>query len=300
MADFEQDIKFGDTSNQMPPSFPPVKAHGTHRLQDSQEDAPTPISDPAQVRDTSNSADEINKLAKNAAYPQQSKLKSFLANTFEFVVLIVAALAVVIFLKTFVIQPFEIPSSSMANTLLPDDRILVNKLADTEDELRRGDVVVFVDPGNWLADVEQPERSGVHKILAQAAKTIGLLSEDEGTYLVKRLIGKPGDHIVCCTAQGNLTINGTEVEEPYLIEGATASDTPFDITVPDGHLWMMGDNRPGSKDSRYHQATTGFGFVPLKNVEGRAWLRVYPFDRFAKLPSQAQVFENVPELEAAK
>ncbi|WP_353066398.1 signal peptidase I [Arcanobacterium hippocoleae] len=248
----------------------------------------------------SDSAADFTRLQENAKYPQQSKLKIFLSNVFEFFVIIVVALVIALVLKTFIVQPFEIPSSSMANTLVPGDRIVVNKLADTEDELKRGDIVVFVDPGDWLAGVSKPELNGLQEILHRAGETIGLLPQNAGTHLVKRLIGKPGDHVVCCTVNGNLTINGKEVPEPYLIAGARASDKPFDVTVPAGHLWMMGDNRPNSKDSRYHQEATGFGFVPIANVEGRAWLRAYPFNRFGWLKSQTEVFSEVPAAQDPK
>lgn len=304
MADFERDIDYDDSLDRMPPSFPPSQHRDDAvraRVTATDSTSGSEKSPAAQGGDGSSSgADELNQLSENADYPQRSKLKSFFVNTFEFVALLAVALVAAVLLKTFIVQPFEIPSSSMADTLLPNDRILVNKMADTEDELERGDIVVFVDPGEWLADVQPPEISGLKKVLVRAGEMVGLLPQDAGTHLVKRLIGKPGDHIVCCTVDGNLTINGTEVREPYLIDGASASEMPFEVTVPAGHLWMMGDNRPGSKDSRYHQAVTGFGFVPIENVEGRAWLRVYPFNRFATLPSQQSVFADVPDPKPAK
>ncbi|XCB29773.1 signal peptidase I [Arcanobacterium hippocoleae] len=300
MADIEDGIEFADAPDQMPPSFPPAAAASSrkHKLPDSHHDDSAAADFDTDIQNRNAAEDNLNKLQENADYPQKSRLKAFLSNVFEFAAVVAVALLAAVLLKTYIIQPFEIPSSSMANTLVPGDRIVVNKLADTEEELNRGDIVVFVDPGNWLSDVKQPQLNGLQQILVRAGEAVGLLPQNAGTHLVKRLIGKPGDHIVCCTVAGNLTINGTEVEEPYLISGAIASEQKFDVTVPAGHLWMMGDNRPGSKDSRYHQASTGFGFVPIKNVEGRAWLRIYPFNRFGLLKSQSDVFSKVKTAEA--
>ena len=299
MADYGKNIEFGDFPDEMPPSFPPTSAPNLANLPEKtllQDSLKTDDFDPQNENDENNSQHrDINRLIENAEYPAQSRLKSIFSNIFEFAVIVAVALFAAAILKTYLIQPFEIPSSSMANTLLPGDHILVNKLADSEDELHRGDIVVFRDPGNWLADVKLPEKTGFQKALTTVGEAIGLIPQNAGTHLVKRLIGKPGDKIVCCTSKGNLKINGAEVKEPYLIDGATASNIPFEVTVPPGHLWMLGDNRPGSKDSRYHQEVTGFGFVPIKNVEGRAWLRIYPFNRFAQLKSHPEAFANVPE-----
>lgn len=210
----------------------------------------------------------------------------------EFATIIAVALLISVIIKTFFAQAFAIPSESMENTLIPGDRILVNKLADSEEDLHRGDVVVFVDPGNWLSDSAKPHYSGVQKVLISVGELVGVVPQNVGDHLVKRIIGLPGDHVECCH-DGLITVNGEPITETYIKPGSSPSDTEFDVVVPDGHVWLMGDNRDRSKDSRYHQQATGFGFVPISNIEGRAWLTMYPLDRMGKIPSAREVFAGV-------
>ena len=178
----------------------------------------------------------------------------------DLVVIVLVALLVSWGVRTFLVRSFSIPSASMEQTLLIGDRILVNELVPGVMDLHRGDVVVFEDPGGWLA-------------------------AGEGDDLVKRVIGLPGDTVSCCDSEGRLRVNGEPLDEPYLDvpEGDPASLTPFEVTVPDGALWVMGDNRERSADSRSHVTGPYEGFVPLDHVVGRATVVFWPLGRWAVL-----------------
>jgi signal peptidase I len=209
----------------------------------------------------------------------------------EVVVVLVSALLISLVLKTFLIQPFYIPSISMETTLDVGDRIVVNKLAPGPFEIERGDIVVFLDPGGWLDGEPVPELTPVERALTW----VGLLPENAGQHLVKRVIGLPGDHVVCCNDDGLLTVNGVAIVEPYVIDGADPSDEPFDIVVPDGQLWVLGDNRPRSADSRYNEQSVGEGFVPIDNVVGRAFVVIWPLEHATLIHRPDATFEDVPD-----
>lgn len=215
----------------------------------------------------------------------------FVAFLRETVIVLVSAMAISLVLKTFLIQPFFIPSGSMETTLDVGDRIVVNKLAPGPFDIERGDVVVFLDPGGWLAGEPVPELSPVERVLTW----VGLLPENAGQHLVKRVIGTPGDHVVCCDDNGRITVNDVAIDEPYLIAGAVPSTTTFDVVVPEGHLWLMGDNRPQSADSRAHTGTDGGGFVPIENVVGRVFVILWPLEHITWMQRPDDTFENVPD-----
>jgi signal peptidase I len=201
----------------------------------------------------------------------------------ETLIVVVGALLVAIVVRTFLIQAFYIPSGSMEQTLQLDDRVLVSKLSTRWGDIQRGEVVVFHDPADWITPIEQPA-SGAGAALREALTFIGLLPSASGDDLVKRVIGIGGDRVVCCDATGKITVNGTPLEEDYLFPGNVPSETPFDVTVPAGRLWLMGDHREVSQDSRYHEAITpGSGMVPEDSVIGRAVLVVWPFPNWAVL-----------------
>jgi len=210
----------------------------------------------------------------------------------ETVVLLVLALVVSAIVKTFFVQMFFVPSGSMRPLFVDDDRILVQKISYWNGPVKRGDVVVFDDPGGrWLGVEGAPRLSPVQKALSE----VGLYPT--GGHLVKRVIGVGGDHVVCCDKQGRVTVNKVPLsEKAYIMRGASPSDRPFDVTVPKGRLWVMGDNRSNSEDSRYHQDLPGGGTVPEKDVVGKAWAIVWPFDRAHRL-SEPSTFEN-PRLQA--
>jgi signal peptidase I len=219
----------------------------------------------------------------------------------ESVVVIVLALLMSVIVKTWLMQAFYIPSGSMEPTLhgcpgCVGDRVLVNKLVPTPLSLRRGDIIVFEDPDHWLPAAIAPERPRLMSAVSSTLTFIGLLPSDEGNHLIKRVIGLPGDHVVCCDAQKRLTVNGVSLNEPYVFPGDTPSQESFNIIVPAGKVWVMGDHRSDSGDSRPHDQNTGGarGSVPEALIVGRAVTVVWPFDRWTWLSNPAQTFAKVP------
>ncbi|PPF63898.1 signal peptidase I [Clavibacter michiganensis] len=212
--------------------------------------------------------------------------KSFLRDV---IVIVIVALLASVLIKTFLVRSFFIPSGSMENTLQIDDRILVNELVPDLVPLRHGDVVVFHDPGNWLTPAPTTTNP-----LSWLLTATGLAPTDDGDHLIKRVIGLPGDTVACCNEVGQLTVNDTPIVEPYtyLAPGAPASDLPFTVTVPDDSLWVMGDNRGNSADSRAHTSTPSRGFVPYSDVVGRAILITWPLDRWTWIDDHSREFEG--------
>ena len=205
------------------------------------------------------------------------------------------ALVLSLLIKTFLLRSFFIPSESMMSTLHVDDRIIVNELVPDVIPLERGDVVVFKDPGGWLGPVDQSQLDPVTAATDWVLSAFGITAPDSSQHLVKRVIGVGGDHIICCDADGKLTINGVAVEEKYLDAGKNPSDMEFDVTVPANSFWVMGDNRDGSADSRYHTDLPSKGFVAKEFVVGRAFVLTWPFNRFTWLDNYPDVFKNVPK-----
>ncbi|WP_415504003.1 signal peptidase I, partial [Actinomyces slackii] len=190
-------------------------------------------------------------------------------------------------LKTFVVQFYEIPSGSMETTLQAGDQVAVTMYDSTH--IERGDVVVFVDPDGWL-DTAEP--TGIRGLFQDLLETIRLLPKDTGHHLIKRVIGMPGDHVVA-DGQGSLSVNGVQIDEPYLKPGHSASNVAFDVVVPEGHVWVMGDNRSNSSDSRFHRGDAHGGFVPLSNVVGVAKAVIWPIGRWNLLDEGDPVFAEV-------
>jgi signal peptidase I len=202
----------------------------------------------------------------------------------ELPILVVVALVVSLFIKTFVVQFFYIPSGSMENTLQIKDRVAVNKVPFISKNISRGDVVVFRDPDDWLPEIVDYDTNKYVSKAKSALVAVGVLPNPTKQYLVKRVIGVEGDHIVCCTKAGNLTINDVEVTEPYIYGGNKPSEMKFDVTVPKGKLWVMGDHRGASADSRYHQEDINKGFVPISRVTGRVVAVIWPFKNITYVP----------------
>ena len=200
--------------------------------------------------------------------PDEAPEKS-LSFIYELPILILVALVVAVLIKTFLIQAFFIPSASMVPTLAVDDRVLVNKLAYTFGEPGVGDIVVFDSPFGS----DRPEESLIEKVTRNVAEALGLRTADAAD-LIKRIVAVGGDTVQI--RDNELLVNGVAVSEPYLASGATMPD--MDVTeVPEDHVWVMGDNRNRSQDSRR------FGAIPVKDVIGRAFVIVWPFDRWGGL-----------------
>lgn len=214
----------------------------------------------------------------------------------EFVVVVAMALALSFVVKTWLIQAFYIPSGSMEDTLILNDRVVVNKLVPDVVDLERGDIVVFEDPGDWLSTMPEvshgPVRDGIEKVLS----FVGLLPNTSDNHLIKRVIGLPGDTISCCDEQGRLIVNGVPIDETYVKPGDVPSSIDFDITVPEGKVWVMGDHRGDSEDSRFHdpKGTGEEGSVPVDRITGRAIAIVWPFDRAGWLGRGDSTFTDVP------
>jgi signal peptidase I len=214
----------------------------------------------------------------------------------EFAVVVVIAVVLAVLLKTFVVQVFSIPSGSMENTLLPGDRVLVNKLVYHTRGIARGDIVVFSGQGSWGPDTPPPPGNPVLRFFGDVKDLVGFSAP--GTDYIKRVIGLPGDRVACCNANGQVTVNGVPLsEKSYLYPGDPPSETPFNTTVPAGHLWVLGDSRSDSADSRYHTANPGAGSVPESAVVGRAFVIIWPVSRIGDLPIPA-TFQQ-PALHAA-
>lgn len=223
------------------------------------------------------------------------KLKKnvFVAFFLDVFVIIGSALLLSLVIKTFLIRSFFIPSGSMLDTLRIDDRIVVNELVPSLIAVERGDVVVFKDPGGWLSPIESNSssnfwRDGVDEVLG----VFGITAPDSAQHLVKRVIGLPGDHVVA--EGGKLSINGTPITETYLAKGTNPSLKDFDVTVPRGSYWVMGDNRANSEDSRYHTDLPSKGFVAQKFVVGKAFVITWPAKHWTWLGNYPDVFKDVP------
>jgi signal peptidase I len=173
----------------------------------------------------------------------------------------------------------------MENTLQVQDRVAVNKLPFISKKISRGDVVVFRDPANWLPEQYAPEESKIVSKIKEGLVIVGVLPNPAKQFLVKRVIGVAGDRIVCCSKDGSLTINGKATNEPYIFKGNKPSEMKFNVTVPAGKIWVMGDHRGSSADSRYHQDDVNNGFVPVSKVPGRVYAIIWPFKNIGAVSS---------------
>ncbi|HEV7956509.1 MAG: signal peptidase [Microbacteriaceae bacterium] len=214
----------------------------------------------------------------------------------DILIIFVAAVVISVGIKTFLVRSFYIPSGSMMDTLQINDRIIVNQLVPELVALERGDVAVFRDPGGWLPAQVVPEVNPVVGAVDWFLTAIGLSASDSNDHLIKRIIGLPGDTVTCCNAVGQMEVNGVPLDESYvrLPDGATkVSGDDFSVTVPEGALWVMGDNRYRSKDSRYNQDSPSNGFVPIENVVGRAILVTWPSEHWSWLDNYPDTFRGV-------
>ena len=231
----------------------------------------------------------------------QSKRKRRLSWWAELLVLFVLALTIMLVIKTYVVQAFFIPSSSMENTLDIGDKVLVNKLIYHFRSVERGDVIVFNGEGSWDPPSAPQSSDPVVRLASEFGHAVvGLFGISPGVHdYIKRVIGLPGDHVACCT-DGNITVNGVQLNESSFIipanEGggqaaAPASINTFSITVPPGRLWVMGDNRTDSDDSMYRYTVDHYSLmrstIPENEVAGRAFFIIWPPSQFGDLPIPA-------------
>lgn len=216
----------------------------------------------------------------------------------ELLIVVVGAIIISSLIRVFLGQMFVIPSASMEHTLDIGDRVAVQKVTD----FKRGEVVVFADSGGWLPPEEQgTPRGPVGKVF----EWIGVLPDTSTGHLIKRVIGMPGDHVICCNTRGQITVNGYALnEKSYLYsaggEQVVPSETEFDVVVPQGRIWVMGDHRNDSADSRCHLDSLSLdgergssAFVPESDVVGPAFAIVFPLNR-TKLLKLPKTFEGVP------
>jgi signal peptidase I len=212
----------------------------------------------------------------------------------DIVLIFLAAIIISIGIKAFLIRSFYIPSGSMENTLQINDRIIVNELVPNLIPVQHGDVIVFKDPGGWLEG--QPttaEPNGVAGAIDWLLSIVGLSAPDSNDHLVKRVIGLPGDTVSCCNVFGQMSVNKVPLVEPYLDlpSGVTkVSANDFSVTVPKNSLWVMGDNRYDSRDSRFNTNGPTKGFVPMSDVVGRAFVISWPASHWSWLDDYPDVF----------
>ena len=214
-----------------------------------------------------------------ASTPKRKRRKHFWR---ELLVIVVVAAALTLVVKAFVAQVYKIPTGSMENTLQVGDRVLVNKLVYHTRGVARGDIVVFSGQDSWGPNAPPPANNGFVRLWDEVLSSIGLQSSQ--TYYIKRVIGLPGDKVACCT-DGKVTVNGVPLTETSYLYPGDAPSFPFKtVTVPPGHLWVMGDHRGDSDDSRYHTIDPGGGAIPDNEVVGRAFLIIWPVSQLRDLP----------------
>ncbi|WP_422757073.1 signal peptidase I [Paenarthrobacter sp. C1] len=263
---------------------------------------PERYDDDSRLPDGTASAAGVAEPDAGAAEPEEDQKKPrknpALVWIKEIATVVAIALVLSFLLKTFLFKAFYIPSESMESTLDVYDRIFINLLVPGPFDLSRGDVVVFKDTQAWLPPVAQ-KPAGPMDWVGGTLEFVGLAPDASEQHLVKRVIGLPGDHVTCCDAQGRVSVNGVALNESYINPAELPSPQSFDVVVPEGKVWVMGDNRNHSADSRAHQEVNG-GFVNIEDVEGKATVIAWPINRWTVLDNYPDVFRNVPQGTPAK
>lgn len=248
-----------------------------------QDDDPAPASETAQASEAPElapAAEAANAQGRKGSRGRRRRKRSLWR---ELPILVAIALILAVVIKTYAVQAFFIPSGSMENTLKVNDRVLINKLIYDFRAVHRGDIVVFNGDGTWNPG-PLPRPSNFFAEFADGfASMFGF--GPAGEIYVKRVIGVPGDHVACCDAQGRVTVNNVPLNErSYLYPGEEPSQIRFNITVSEGHVWVMGDHRGVSEDSRYHLGSPGGGAIPESSILGRAFVIIWPPSRWRILP----------------
>lgn len=244
------------------------------------------------------SEDSLAANAAPAVTPRRQRGRGIRLFFRDLILIFLAAVIISVGIKTFLVRSFYIPSSSMENTLQENDRIIVNQLAPNLVAIDRGDVVVFRDPGGWLTSMPPAERGAIVEAFDWVLSVIGLSAPDSNNHLIKRVIGLPGDAVACCNAFGQISVNGVPIAEPYLKlppSVTKVSKDDFAVTVPEDSLWVLGDNRYNSCDSRCNVNGPSEGFVPIENLVGRAVLISWPAQRWSWLDNYPRVFAGIDE-----
>ncbi len=193
----------------------------------------------------------------------------------ELLTVVGTALILSILVRTFLLQAFYVPSTSMEGTLQENDRIIVSKVSTQLTGINRSNVIVFHDPDGWLGEgFPNPYDTPVGRIL----QAIGIVPANSGNDLVKRVIGVANDKLECCDTQGRIMVNGVGIDESYIKDGTTTNQVTFSVLVPEGNVFVMGDNRGNSEDSRFHLDKNN-GMVPIEEIIGRVAMRIWPVGR---------------------
>lgn len=197
------------------------------------------------------------------------------------------ALIIAFLIKTFLLRGFYIPSGSMEQTLQVNDRVFINVAGSYFNEPKRGDVIVFKDSQGWIPSTQKSANP-----IKEGLSFVGILPDTSSNFLVKRVIGTPGD-VVESDGNGKIKVNGVEINEPYLYPGNQPSELAFKVTVPKGKYFVMGDHRSNSADSRYH-ISDGTAFISKDDVQGNVFVVAWPLNHFGLLTDESSVFSSVP------
>jgi signal peptidase I len=252
------------------------------------------MNDEAQLRGSSDGTATSDEHTGDGTGGSGRARRGYRGSWLDYLVTILVALLIAVLVKTFLIQPFWIPSASMNPTLVEGDKILVSKLSPGVVDLDRGDVIVFQDTEGWLPENTAPEQ-GAKYTISKALSFIGLAPDPSQNHLVKRLVGLPGDHVVCAGQGADLQVNGATVDEPYVADDGAPCQTAFDVTVPDDSVWVLGDNRYDSADSAFHFGRGDQAFVPMDDVTGKAVVVFWPADHWTGLNDGDEAFADVPD-----
>ncbi len=254
----------------------------TDRIEDVSETTEMPNQGANQAAHSRRVARRARRVAKREEKKKHRKQSPWWK---DILVGVVATLLITTGIKAFMFQQFKIPSESMENTLLRGDQIVVSEMKNFQ-PVRRGDIVVFEDRYNWLPPEYKSDNptgfdaTALGQAVDKGLRLLRIRPEYPGGYLVKRVIGVGGDSVKCCDAKNRILLNGKPLDEPYLKDGLKSMPFPFDVVVPKGKYWVMGDNRDNSGDSRYHQDDENGGFVNEQQLVGRALFRYFPITRW--------------------